>query len=265
MTSFTASSLHRFTESPNAVPFSLPFDEAIAYFQAKGYAISPDSWRDVWQDANARAFTVARVTAMDVLVDIKAEVDRALAEGVSLDEFKKNLAQRLQAKGWFAPKGEAPKVELPDGTIRKRLTPWRLETIWRTNIQTAYSVGRYMQMTDPDVAEARPYWQYKAILDRRTRPAHAAMHDKVYDRRHPIWNTWYPPNGFHCRCYVKTLSADQVAARGLGPEIDPPGRFEPDEGWRYNPGEAGLNAWQPDLTSYPEALAGQFVQEQHNA
>ncbi len=125
----------------------------------------------MWQEANARSFTVARVTAMDVLVDIKKEVDRALAEGVSLAEFKQDLGERLAAKGWFAPKGEAAKIELPDGTIRKRLPPWRLELIWRTNIQTAYSAGRYRQMTDPDVAEARPYWQYKAILDRRTRPA----------------------------------------------------------------------------------------------
>jgi len=265
MTSFTTSPLHHFTDSPNAVPFNLTFEEAIAFFASKGYEISPDSWRDVWQDANARAFTVARVTAMDVLVDLKAEVARAMSEGVSLDEFKKNLGERLAAKGWFAPKSEAAKVELPAGTIRKRLTPWRLELIWRTNIQTAYSAGRYKQQTDPDVAEARPFWQYKAILDRRTRPAHAAMHNRVYDHRHPIWNTWYPPNGFNCRCYVKTLSREQVEARGLIPEVEPPGAFQPDEGWRYNPGEAGLNAWQPDLTQYPAALAAAYREESNRA
>jgi hypothetical protein len=28
----------------------------------------------------------------------------------------------------------------------------------------------------------------------------------------------------------------------------------PDEGWRYNPGKAGLDSWQPDLDKYePEA------------
>lgn len=253
------------SDASRLTPHALPFDEAIAFFQSKGYAISPESWREVWQDAHARAFTVARVTAMDVLVDIKAEVDRALAEGVSLDEFKKNLRPLLERKGWFAPKGEAAKIELPDGTIRKRLTPWRLELIWRTNIQTAYSVGRYKQMTDPDVAEARPYWQYKAILDRRTRPEHAAMNDKVYDHRHPIWNTWYPPNGFRCRCYVKTLSREQADARGLEPSIDPPGAFQPDEGWRYNPGQAWLDAWQPDLTQYPAALAAAYREEANRA
>lgn len=246
---------------PEAVPFSLPFEEAIAFFASKGFAVSPESWRDVWQDANAHSFTVARVTAMDVLQDLKAEVDKALTEGVSLEQFKKDLIPNLARKGWFAPKGEAAKVELPDGTIRKRLTPWRLETIWRTNIQTAYSVGRYRQMTEPAVAEARPYWQYKAIMDRVTRPNHAAMNNKVYDHRHPIWNTWYPPNGFHCRCYVKTLSVDQVRERGLQPGIDPPGAFEPDEGWRYNPGQAGLDAWQPDWNLYPDVLLRSAVRQ----
>jgi uncharacterized protein with gpF-like domain len=27
---------------------------------------------------------------------------------------------------------------------------------------------------------------------------------------HPFWDTWYPPNGFRCRCGVVTLSADNV-------------------------------------------------------
>ena len=107
---------------------------------------------------------------MDVLVDIKKEVDRALAEGVSLAEFKQDLGERLAAKGWFAPKGEAAKIELPDGTIRKRLPPWRLELIWRTNIQTAYSAGRYRQMTDPDVAEAWNRWSLSGFWRERAEP-----------------------------------------------------------------------------------------------
>jgi len=26
--------------------------------------------------------------------------------------------------------------------------------------------------------------------------------------------------------------------------------LKPDEGWRYNPGKAGLDAWKPDLSRY---------------
>jgi len=226
---------------------SLPFQEAIGYFRQKGYAFSPTSWRDVWQKAHARAFTVARVTAMDALVDIREAVDKALKEGISLGEFKKGLRKTLERKGWFAPTGEEAIIKLPDGTIRKRLTAWRLDLIYTQNLQTAYSVGRYKQMMD--VKDRRPWWQYMSRLLSTTREEHAAHHETVRHAEHPFWNTWYPPNGFRCKCYVKTLSSRQMKERGLEEEHKGTD-LKPDEGWQYNPGKAGLDAWQPDLNKY---------------
>lgn len=242
----------------NAAPFNLPFDEAVAFFRAKGITVSPESWRDVWRDANARAFTVARVTQMDVLADLKTAVDAALSQGMSLGEFKASVRPLLERRGWMTPKGEAPTVKLPDGAVRKRLTPWRLENIYRTNLQTAYSAGRWKQQEE--TAWAFPYLQYMAILDSRTRPSHAAMHGKVFHREHPVWDRWYPPNGFACRCYVKQLTESQVKARGLkvrkeGVDVNP------DEGWDYHVGKEGLQAWQPKLDRYPRPLASAFVRQ----
>ena len=54
--------------------FDRSFEEMLAYFRQKGYAISAESWRDVWKQAHARAFTVARITAIDVLEDIRKEL-----------------------------------------------------------------------------------------------------------------------------------------------------------------------------------------------
>jgi len=233
---------------PETAYGNLPFDEAIKFFQDKGYKISPDSWRDVWQQAHARAFTVARVTRMDVLEDIHEEVQRALNEGVSLGEFKRDLRKTLERKGWFAPAGEDAEITLPDGTIRKRLAPWRLNLIYEANLQTAYSFGRYKQMKD--VSKRRPYWQYKSRRLESTRPSHAAQHDRVFHHLHPFWNEWYPPNGFFCYCHVRTLSERQIHERGLTEQkigVDE----RPDDGWRYNVGETGLDAWKPDLNRYP--------------
>jgi len=236
---------------PGAGYGGLSFPEAIEYFRRKGYAVSARSWRDVWQEMHARAFTVARVTAMEVLEDIRRELDLALSEGRSLAEFRKTLALRLERKGWMAPRGERAEVELPDGTRRKRLTGWRIENIFRTNVQTAYSVGRWRQMQE--VKNRRPFWQYKAVLDSSTRPAHAAMDGKVFHADHPVWNQWYPPNGFGCRCYVRSLSARQMQERGLREQRRGVSE-KPDEGWRYNPGAAGLDAWKPDMKGFsPEA------------
>jgi len=172
---------------------NLPFTEAIQFFESKGYALSPESWRDVWQEAHAGAFTAARVTSMDVLADIRSEVQKALDNGISLGQFKKNLRPMLERKGWYAPKGKRAIVTMPDGTERKRLTGWRMDTIYKTNLQNAYATGRYKQMME---SVTREFWQYMAIMDLVTRPDHARHHGKVYHRDHPFWSTWYPPNGF---------------------------------------------------------------------
>ena len=47
----------------------LPPKDAIAYFESKGYQIT-FNWRDVWQDSQAKAFTVSSVAKLDILEDI---------------------------------------------------------------------------------------------------------------------------------------------------------------------------------------------------
>ncbi|EEB7342869.1 phage head morphogenesis protein, partial [Salmonella enterica] len=49
-----------------AALFGLPPERAIAYLKNKGYNITWD-WEDMWQDAHAKAFTVAKLTRMDIL------------------------------------------------------------------------------------------------------------------------------------------------------------------------------------------------------
>jgi SPP1 gp7 family putative phage head morphogenesis protein len=226
----------------------LPFDEAIKFFRDKGLVISPTSWRDVWAEEHVYAFTVARVAAMDVLEDIRMEVDRAIEAGVTLDDFKDTLNETLARKGWLTPPGGLPREVLPDGTVRKRLTPWRLETIFRTNVQSAYNTGRYKQMLEN--APRRPWWMYDAVGDARTRPSHAAMDGRVYRFDDPVWDKWYPPNGFNCRCTVRTLRDKDLEKREIIPTTQAP-PISPDEGFEYNPGK---EKWQPDLSKYtPEA------------
>ena len=222
----------------------LLFDEAVRFFEEKGLRLSPESYLDVWAAEHVSAFTVARVTAVDILEDIRKAVTDAIQDGIPLNEFKAALSSILEAKGWFTPKGEDAEITLPDGTVRKRLTPWRLNTIYQTNLQSAYSTGRYSQMMG--VAAERPFWMYDAVNDARTRPSHAAQDGKVYRFDHPFWNTWYPPNGYNCRCVVRTLSPAQMQRRGLSEWIEGPAET-PDEGFAYNPGQ---EKWQPDFNKY---------------
>ncbi|MDR1946445.1 MAG: minor capsid protein [Desulfovibrio sp.] len=192
-----------------AAAFGMAPRDAVAYFQSKGYATTFD-WRDMWQDAHARAFTVASVARMDVLRDIRVALSTALQEGKTRDWFVKELTPILQKKGWWGPRFDVD----PDGRARKvrQGSPARLELIYRQNVQGAYMAGRYKeQLAD---AENRPYWQYVAVLDQRTRPAHAANDGAVYPYDDPFWDVWYPPNGWGCRCRTRALSRRAMEREG---------------------------------------------------
>ncbi|MCP4111029.1 MAG: hypothetical protein GY749_36810, partial [Desulfobacteraceae bacterium] len=176
------------------VSFDQPFEEQLEFFRQKGYEISPTSWRDVWRDAHCRSFTVARVTAMDVLKDIRTALDVSMESGETMRDFREGLRETLEKRGWYAPEETDAVVTMPDGTVRKRITGWRMNNIYRTNHSAASHMGRHKQMQD--VKESRPYWQYKTAGDDSVRKTHEAQTDKVYHADHPFWNFWYTPNGF---------------------------------------------------------------------
>lgn len=255
-----------------AYAIGLPPEKAIEYFQKKGYRLTWDWW-ELWQEAHAKAFTVAKVMRMDILQDIRSMLEKALKEGITLQQFRKELEPRLKAKGWWGYKF----VSYPDGRTEKILegSPWRIKTIFRTNMQTAYMAGRYKAMMEN--IDSRPYWQYVAVLDRRTRPSHRALHGKVFRFDDPFWQTHYPPNGFNCRCRVRALSQKDVETKGYQVEkgyitweyaviSKKTGEMRPvavyhdprtgmkiptEPGWSYNPGRA---SWKPDLKQYHRTI-----------
>jgi SPP1 gp7 family putative phage head morphogenesis protein len=186
--------------------FSLPPADAVKYFQSKGYVVSWN-WYDLWQQAHNQAFTVAKATRLDILQDIRGAVDRAISEGITFQDFQKELTPTLQAKGWWG------KAITEEGKAVMLGSPHRLETIFRTNVQVAYNAGRYQQQVAN--ADNRPYLQYISVMDARTRPDHAALHGKVFRYDDPFWDTHYPPIAYRCRCRVRALTEKQVQSRGL--------------------------------------------------
>jgi len=185
-------------------------ENAIAYFKSKGYKIG-FRWQDVAAEAHARAFTVAGVMKVDILQDIRQALSDSLGKGSTFAQFQRQLTPVLARKGWI---GQGMIVDPHTGEIEgKRLTPRRLDTIFRTNMQSAYMAGRYAsQMQHVDTY---PYWEYVAVLDNRTRPAHRALSGSVYRYDDPFWQTFYPPNGYRCRCRVRTRTRAYVEQNGV--------------------------------------------------
>ena len=265
--------------------FNMPPEDIINFFKDKGLKPSFD-WHEVYADAHAKAFTVAKMTELDLLKDTKKLLEKTLEDGKSYSEFKREATNLFESKGWTGfkkvtdPKtGEEKTVELG--------TPRRIKKIYYTNMQSAYAVGRYKEMLEEiDVA---PYWQRIAILDEKTRPEHKAMHGKVYRADDPIWVIFYPPDAWGCRCFVRCLTRAEVERMGIkvessegcissvqvkvGDEIKeiPVFKFndggiervlKPDAGWETN---LGIKAWGIDVQAWnkvkdmPEKIKFNFI------
>ena len=91
----------------------------------------------------------------DVLADIRAETERALADGHTFRDFAKDLTPMLQKKGWWGTK------EMTDPlTGKKRLvqlgSPRRLRVIYDTNMRTARSAGQWERIQRVEKGAAVP-------------------------------------------------------------------------------------------------------------
>lgn len=211
---------------------NMTFEEAVDYFKGR-VPVTADTFYKIAEQYRGLAFTVSGYTKAQILKRFYDEILAALEDGNTLSEFRSRMNEFLEAEGY------------------EGLDPLQADNIFRTNIQTAYNVGHYEQMTDPGVMQLRPYWQYDAVNDSHTRPSHLAMDGKVFPADSPVWDTWFPPNGFRCRCTVKTLSKRQVESRGLKVEGSPPGGVLPDPHFSTNPAKVQFS---PDLKGYPAPL-----------
>lgn len=204
------------------------------------------------EGARQRAFYVTGLARHDLVTLVSDGIQHALEHGDTLATFKERIAAAITAQGWHDR---------------------RVENIFRTNMQHAYMAGRYKKMQA--VKASRPYWQYLAVMDKRVRPNHAILHEKVYPADHEFWDTNYPPNGFRCRCAVATLSERQVRAQGLTVErempkpgvwTDPKTGMEyhvnlpgADKGFNQTPGKdwlGGLN-----LNKYPDVNKESYTEQ----
>lgn len=228
--------------------------DALAFFRGKGFRLGWD-WRDTWQAQHAGAFTVAKATSLDILVMIRAALDKALAGGRTFEQFRADLQPLLEREGWWGRK-----LAIDPTTGAKEMvqlgSPRRLRTIYNVNIRMATAAGKWARVEA--VAPARPYLRYVAVLDERTRHDHRQWHGTILRWDDKWWREHYPPNGWNCRCTVMQLSERDLHRNGwmvspspkvqreewenkrTGAKIEVPEGIDP--GFAYNVGRAGLAA-----------------------
>ncbi|MGU9837674.1 PBECR2 nuclease fold domain-containing protein [Pseudomonas sp. LF195] len=229
---------------------SLPFTEQIDYFRGK-VDLPTRAWTDVYTAEHDYAFVVAGAVKRDLLADLRGAVEKSIASGITLEQFRKDFDQVVGKHGWQY-QGERG---------------WRTNVIWETNLRQSYNAGREVQMADPELRKRRPYAVYRHGDSAHPRPMHLSWNGTTLPLDDPWWATHTPQNGWGCKCKKFMLSARDVERQGLTIGPAPAVEWEDrvigtnspngprtvrvpkgiDPGFEYSPGQSRLANSVPQL------------------
>lgn len=224
-------------DHPSAMSGTLrrPFAEQVAFFRNKlGNLVPTRRWDDVVAAEHDTAFMVAGAQKADLLADLAAAVDRAIAEGKSLDAFRKDFDAAVARNDWHGWTGEDTKAG----------RAWRTRTIYRANATTSYAAGRLAQLRAANYA----FWVYFHGGSQEPRVEHLSWNGLPLPPDHPFWRTHYPPSDWGCSCYVSGARSERGVRRlGGDPSKTLPGGWNAldprtgapagiGRGWGYAPG-----------------------------
>ncbi|EXF55919.1 phage head morphogenesis, SPP1 gp7 family domain protein [Acinetobacter sp. 1294596] len=184
------------------------FLEALQFARSRKIVL-PDEFYSLDLKTRQLATTVSFLSSIEQIQTVIAAVNKAIADGSTFEDFKKLVAEN--------------EIKLSE--------PY-LKNVFRTNIQTAYSHGRWQQQQRN--RDKRPYLMYSAIDDSRVRPSHLALNRIIRHIDDPFWLMYYPPWGFMCRCTVIALTEKQAEKYGITPDDQLPEVAE-EMGWSTSP------------------------------
>lgn len=210
------------------------FDEAVDWFRSR-FPVTEELLDELGDYAGPRAWTVAGVAQLDVVFMVYAALLDAIATGTPLDEFRRRVREQLR-DAWGQD------------------DPHRIETIFRTNVQTAYNRGRWQQLQDDTIRRLRPYLMFDAVLDSRTSDICKPLDGTVLPNDDAFWLTHLPPLHHRCRSSLRSLRRAEAERRGIS-------EAAPDV-----PAADGFGAveavFEPRLERYPDELRDEYSRKQ---
>ena len=155
----------------------------------KKYPAMYDDIENEIEYARNKYFWIKKVTDVNVTEKIFKQMSNTLENGGTFKEWKKDVDNILSQSG----------LTLNEGYLK---------TVFRTNMNHAYNAGIYMKMDK--YKERYPYYQYCGTLDGREQEHTRELNGKIFKIGTPEADKYFPPNGFNCRCYTVSLTADEV-------------------------------------------------------
>jgi len=190
-------------EPPPGAPESIHFpiiDEAVKELSEKN-VMTRERFDALDAAARAKAFTVANVEAEETLTKIRDSLAENIREGADYETWKQKVL-----------------TDMDQGTF---LSEGHQETVFRTNVQGAFSDGQMVVLNHPLVRSGFPYSAYDAIHDSRVRETHLALEKhgiggtNVYRNDDPVFQTFRPPWDYNDRCSWTPMTVRQASEVGI--------------------------------------------------
>lgn len=186
-------------DPPPRVTFPVVDDAVEVLTQAEVF--TSNDYRQVAEQVRQGAFGITSDLQEKAVADVRDILAENIAKGANLEDFTEAVVSRLEAEG---PLSES-----------------HIETIFRTNVNAAFSNGANKSLEQPMVVDAFPYRAYFATTDQRVREEHAALEKlglngtNIYRADDPTWRQFRPPWSWNCRCSWTPVSVEQAARRGV--------------------------------------------------
>lgn len=211
--SFLSSEFSEFVEEID--PYNVPFSEAIDFFTSK----QPELFKNIdpiTLDVRTNFNWIKKSTELETTKKLIDNLGRSLEKGETFKDWKKRSTDVLGDCGF----GE---------------NAWYLKNVYRTNLLSAYSVGRYEQQKA--TRKRFEYWQYDATMDKDTSKTCKELDGNVYKSNDPIWDDIYPLSHYQCRSGVISVTKEEFKEEKLELSKKPDEDFLESLGtFRGNPG-----------------------------
>lgn len=202
---------------------NLPYAEAVEYLKKRD-ALKKIDYDRLSDRLKFRAFTASRISDGAFLKRINRELIKNIEDGDGLRDFLK-----------------LTKTDVLSKVGMENAAGWYWETVYRTNVQTAYNAGRMM-----GYEEDKPLaLELVVIDDARTTDIcrqYAGGFVRPYDD--PFWKTHIPPFHFNCRTTVRAIYDESEIPEQWSSKADVE---EPAKGFGNNP--VVDDSWWKELSS----------------
>lgn len=134
-------------------------------------------------------------------------------------------------------------------TLNETYNKFYLKTEYDFTVASSSAAARWEDQQDD--GEGRYLLQYRTAGDNKVRKAHRELEGITLPASDPFWDSYYPPNGWRCRCTVVKVRAAKYPATNSKEAIEAgskatAGKYA--EMFRFNPGKQ--RAAYPAYNSY---------------